>query len=180
MKCSPFDPRLSDPITQVLASVHWESLERLDLIGDIIDQWIQLLLKVDAPGLKCLQICGTKTVQQELAHSSVLFVERFLCTGALEGMYLGDVQLKDANDWVRLFESMDPSMLENFDLGGSTFEQFTATPEAMDLCRSKRTWWRREQRGDDSEGGTSDGAESDEKDSDEEDSEDKKRIAGIK
>lgn len=38
IECSPFDPRLSDFIAQMLASVHWTSLGCLNFTGDNIDE----------------------------------------------------------------------------------------------------------------------------------------------
>ncbi|KAF9305346.1 hypothetical protein BGZ74_010564, partial [Mortierella antarctica] len=42
--CSRFDPSLSGPITQALASVQWSTLKALKLSGDHIDTWIRLLM----------------------------------------------------------------------------------------------------------------------------------------
>ncbi|KAF9382812.1 hypothetical protein CPC16_009195 [Podila verticillata] len=60
VECPPFDPRLSASFAQVLASVRWTSLEHLDLTGDNINEWIQLLPNIETPQLQSLSIQGIR------------------------------------------------------------------------------------------------------------------------
>jgi len=139
IKCLPFDPRLSHFIAQMLAFVHWPSLERLDLTGDNINAWIQFLPTVEIPRLQSLSIQGSERVEQTLAHSSVLFAEQCIRTSPLVELNFGHVQLQGRRDWVRLVESMDPLMVRRgFNMAGKSCEQFMATPEAVKLEQEKR------------------------------------------
>ncbi|KAG0340651.1 hypothetical protein BG000_011429 [Podila horticola] len=146
VQCDSIDLSVSGPVTKVVSSVHWPLLERLILSGNNINQWIQLLAKINAPRLKTLQIFGRKSVPQELSHASVLFVERLISTSSLMELYFKDVLLHDQGDWERLVEKMDPSTLDDFGLGDGSFEQFMATPDAVDLEHSKRTEWKQKRR----------------------------------
>ncbi|KAF9383153.1 hypothetical protein CPB97_006724 [Podila verticillata] len=123
----------------------WSTLKHLCLTGDNINQWIQLLTKVDVPRLKSLHLCGAQTVHQKLTHSSVLVVERLMGMSMFTELHFQDVQLQDPHDWVLLVEKMHPSMLRNFRLGRSSHEQFMSTQDAVDIEFSKRKqWWRKE------------------------------------
>ncbi|KAG0091795.1 hypothetical protein BGZ92_011644 [Podila epicladia] len=141
VKCNSIDLSNSDPVAKVLDSVQWSLLEYLRLSGDDINKWVQLLAKVDTPRLNTLQIWGTKTVQQELSHSGVLFVERLIVTSSLVRLHFKDVLLQDKNDWVLLIEKMDYANLKNFFLGDGSHEQFIATPDAVKLKNSKLFPW---------------------------------------
>ncbi|KFH63801.1 hypothetical protein MVEG_10494 [Podila verticillata NRRL 6337] len=152
VKCDdPTDHSISDPVARVLDFVPWSTLKYLCLTGDSINQWIQLLTKVDAPRLKSLDLCGAQPVHQKLTHSSVLVVERLISTSVLTELHFQDVQLQDPHDWVLLVEKMHPSMLGNFRLGRSSHEQFTSIQDAVDIEFSKRKQWWIKQREDDSE-----------------------------
>ncbi|KFH63732.1 hypothetical protein MVEG_10425 [Podila verticillata NRRL 6337] len=135
--CATFDPRLSSSIAQVLSSVHWTSLECLILTGDNIKAWIQLLPKIETPRLKSLSIQGSERVEHTLAHSSVLFAEQLIRASPLEELSFYYVRLQDSHDWVRLVESMDPSLLEDLHLGFGSYEQFVSTTEAVETYDSK-------------------------------------------
>ncbi|KAF8933126.1 hypothetical protein BGZ52_008542, partial [Haplosporangium bisporale] len=135
--CAAFDPRLSSSIAQVLSSVHWTSLECLILTGDNIKAWIQLLPKIETPRLKSLSIQGSERVEHTLAHSSVLFAEQLIRASPLEELSFYYVRLQDSHDWVRLVESMDPSLLEDLHLGFGSYDQFASTTEAVETYNSK-------------------------------------------
>ncbi|KAG0025734.1 hypothetical protein BGZ82_009873 [Podila clonocystis] len=137
VKCDQIDLNLSDPLVKVLGSVQWDFLEHMWLSGGNIDQWIQLLAKVEMARLKTLQIRGTKSVQQTLSHVSVLFVERLIGTSPLTELYFDNLLLQDHRDWVLLVEKMDRSILKIFDLDNGSYEQFMSTPDALDLMHSK-------------------------------------------
>ncbi|KAF9382809.1 hypothetical protein CPC16_009192 [Podila verticillata] len=142
VKCPPFDPRLSTSIPQMLASVRWMALERLNLIGDYINDWIQLLSNIETPRLLSLGIQGSARVEQTLVHSSVLFVKQCIRASPLVELTIGHVQLQDRLDWVRVVESMDPSLVRRgFRVEGRSHEQFVGTPEAVQLEQEKRTQW---------------------------------------
>jgi hypothetical protein len=151
IKCDSIDINLSDPVAKVLESVQRTMLASLTLSGDNINQWFQLLAKVDEPRLKTLHIRGTKSVHQELSHVSVLFVERLIGTSSLMKLHIENVILQDKRDWVLLVERMDPSMLDGFDLGYGSHEQFMSTLDAVGLIRSKRPQLKEDSKGDDSE-----------------------------
>ncbi|KAI9234266.1 MAG: hypothetical protein BYD32DRAFT_439385 [Podila humilis] len=134
VKCLPFNPRLSASFAQVLASVHWTSLEHLDLTGDNINEWIQLLPNIKTPRLQSLIIQGSERVEQTLAHSSVLFLEQCVRASPLVGLSFDHVQLQDKLDWVRLVDIMDLLLVEKgISVRGRSLEQFMATPEALQL-----------------------------------------------
>ncbi|KFH63798.1 hypothetical protein MVEG_10491 [Podila verticillata NRRL 6337] len=142
IECPPFDSRLSASFAQVLASVHWTSLEHLDLTGDNINEWIQLLPNIETPQLQSLGIQGSECVEQTLVHSSVLFVEQRICASSLVELTIGHIQLQDRLDWVRLVENMDPSLVEKgFSVRGRSHKQFVGTPEAVQLEQEKKTQW---------------------------------------
>ncbi|KAF9302203.1 hypothetical protein BGZ74_005681 [Mortierella antarctica] len=145
VQCHPIDLNISVPVAKVLESVQWPLLEVLRLSGDNINQWIQLLIKVDAPRLKTLQICGTKSVQQGLSHKSILFIARLIGTSSLSELYFQDILLQDRRDWVLLVRKMDASMLDDFNLGEGSYQQFMATPDAVTLKNSKMTEWKLKQ-----------------------------------
>ncbi|KAF9292835.1 hypothetical protein BGZ74_000155 [Mortierella antarctica] len=151
VKCDLIKLNVSDPVVQVLDSMQWSLLEHLILSGDNINQWIQLLAKIDMPQLKTLQIWGTKSMQQELSHESVLFIERLIGTSSLSELYFDDVLLQDQRDWARLVEKMDPAILENIYLGDSSHEQFMVATDVGDLISSKRPQLAEDLEEDDSE-----------------------------
>ncbi|KAG0359645.1 hypothetical protein BG005_000438, partial [Podila minutissima] len=134
--CAQFDPTFSKFLQRVLKSVHWSTIESLTLHGDHIDGWIEFLVSMDAPRLTYLDIHGTRFSQQQLSHSSVLFVQRLLETSPLEELHLKNIELQDKRDWIRIVQSMDMSMLDIFELTKSSRSQFMAT-EAVDLYNSK-------------------------------------------
>ncbi|KAG0331875.1 hypothetical protein BG000_010522 [Podila horticola] len=138
VKCALTGLNVPDLVAKALNSVHWSLLGHLMLSGDNVDQWIQFLARIDAPRLNTLQIQGTKLVHQELSHASVLFVERLIGTTSLMKLHFKDVVLQDKRDWVLLVEKMDPSMLNDFDLGDGCHEQFISTPDAVKLMCLKR------------------------------------------
>jgi len=139
VECDPFDSSLSDLITQVFRSVQWSTLKSLDLCCDNINDWIPFMANVDAPCLKSLGIWGSELVQQELTHSSVLIVERFIKSSPLEAVRFQHVQLQDTRDWVLLFKSMSLWLLEKILLWGSSHSQIVANTEAMELRKSRLT-----------------------------------------
>lgn len=147
--CHPFSSRLSDPIAQVLDSVHWDTIESLELRGDALNDWIVFLAKIEAPRLKRLIFSGTPLVEQGLSHTGVLFVQKLIDTCFLVRLHIVDVMLEDKSDWVVLVQSMSPSLLRNFVLRGRSSDQFTSTPEAVALADSK--WLEMTENG---EGGT--------------------------
>ncbi|KAG0339225.1 hypothetical protein BG000_002594 [Podila horticola] len=139
VQCDTIGLNVSDPIAKVLESVQWTMLVSLTLSGDNINQWVQLLAKFDEPRLKSLQIRGKKSVQQELSHESVLFFERLIGTSSRMKLHFKHVLLHDQCDWVILVDKMDPSALDDFDLGDGTYKQFMSTTDAVDIMRSKRS-----------------------------------------
>lgn len=138
-KCLPFDHQLSDRIVHLLGAVQWSTLETLQLVGDNLDQWVQLVNKIDAPRLRRLDMWGSESVQQELTRASVSFVQQVISSSPLEEMNIGLVQLQDTQDWVRLVESMEPMLLRKVSLSGSSYDQFMTNTEAVDLDNLKRT-----------------------------------------
>ncbi|KAF9381437.1 hypothetical protein CPB97_007755, partial [Podila verticillata] len=138
VECPPFDPRMSTSIAQILASVPWMELEHMDLTGDSINEWIQLLPNIETPRLQSLSIQGSECVEQTLANSSVLFVEQCIRASPLVELSFGHIHLQDRLDWVRLVESMDLSLVgRGFRVEGKSREQFVGTPEAVKLQLKK-------------------------------------------
>ncbi|KFH63799.1 hypothetical protein MVEG_10492 [Podila verticillata NRRL 6337] len=143
IECPPFDPRLSASFAQVLKSVRWTSLEHLDLAGDNINEWIQLLPNIETPQLQSLGIQGSECVKQTLAESSVLFLEQCILASPLVELTIGHIQLQDRLDWARLVESMDPSLVgRGFRVEGRSHEQFAGTPDAVQLEQKKKEQWK--------------------------------------
>lgn len=123
-------------LSQTLDSLSWFTIEILNLSGDNINQWIQLLTEIDTPRLKFLDICGADLEQQELSHLSVLFVQRLISGSMFERLFIA-ARLQDERDWVLIVESMDPVPLKNMVLGSNSHEQFMSTKDAVDLFASK-------------------------------------------
>ncbi|KAF9302438.1 hypothetical protein BGZ74_005359 [Mortierella antarctica] len=146
IKCDPIDINMLHIIAKLIKFVQWPLLGLLRLSGNNINQWIQLLAKIDTPRLKAIKISGTKSVQQELSHENTLFIVRLIGTSTLRELFFEDVLLQDQRDWALLVEKMDPAMLENFYLGKGSYEQFLASRDAPDLDNSKWTQWDEEQR----------------------------------
>ncbi|KFH74192.1 hypothetical protein MVEG_01405 [Podila verticillata NRRL 6337] len=136
IKCPAFDRSHLLVLSQVLDSLLWSTIEILNLSGDNINQWIQLLTEIDAPRLKFLDICGTDLEQQELSHSSVLFIQRLIRGSMFERLFIA-ARLQDEQDWVLIVESMDPVPLKTMVLGNGSHEQFLSTKDAVDLFTSK-------------------------------------------
>lgn len=136
IQCPAFDRGQSLVLSQVLDSLLWSTVEILNLSGDNINQWIQLLTEIDAPQLKFLDICGTDLEQQELSHSSVLFIQRLISKSMFERLLIA-ARLQDEQDWVLIVESLDPVPLKSMVLGNGSHEQFMSTKNAVDLFASK-------------------------------------------
>jgi hypothetical protein len=62
-----------------------------------------------------------------------MFVERLIGTSSLVELHFKNSLLQNPHDWVLLVKKMHPSMLENFHLGGSSFEQYISISDAVDL-----------------------------------------------
>lgn len=131
--CTAFDPSLSDPIAQVLASINWTMLRSLVLHGDSIDKWIQLWLLNATPWLMCLAIRGTGSEPQTLSHSSTLFMHHLIYTSPLAELYLDNVQLQYKCDWMCIVEGLDPSVLEMLSLCNHSASQLISAADALEL-----------------------------------------------
>lgn len=125
----------------VMNGMQLQFSRKVDLTSDSIDEWIQLLSKVETPRLQSLSIQGSEHVEQTFAHSSILFAEQCI-RASLLALSFGHVQLQDRFDWARIVESMDLSpVVWGFSVGGRSRAQFVGTPEAMQLEQEKRTQW---------------------------------------
>lgn len=136
--CTRFDPTMTESISQVLGSVQWPSLKSLVLSGNNIDEWIKLWeLSPVVPQLLCLHVQGTGSAEQELSHTSVLFLHQLVYAASLLELHLEHIQLQDKRDWVFVVESADPVLLKTYGLVGSSYIQFMSTKEAVDCYLSK-------------------------------------------
>ncbi|KAG0332053.1 hypothetical protein BG005_005598, partial [Podila minutissima] len=141
--CSHFDPSLSGPITQALASVQWSTLKALKLSGDHIDTWIRLLMTCADQGavgfahsdlsLQSLHIQGTGSAPQDLSHSSTLVVHWLLCSSPLKELCLEKVELQDSRDWRFLVDAIDYSLLESLRLSEKVRYQPKSAKDAIAL-----------------------------------------------
>lgn len=134
--CSSFDSSVSTYIRDVLGSIEWLTLKSLVLSGDYIDKWLQLWPSPTDARLLCLQIWGTLPDDQELAHSSVLFLHQLIFASPLVELHLKLVQPRENCDWSLIVESLDFSLLEILDVGTFSLNQILVT-NAMDLFVSK-------------------------------------------
>ncbi|KAG0087100.1 hypothetical protein BGZ92_007597 [Podila epicladia] len=117
--CTHSHLAVAESITQVLCSVPWLALKSLILSGDNINEWIRHWpLPIEAPQLMSLQIRGAESSEQELSHASTLFVHQLVYANPLMELHLEHIQFEDKRDWHLITESMDPALLEAFDLVG--------------------------------------------------------------
>ncbi|KAF9377275.1 hypothetical protein CPC16_011915 [Podila verticillata] len=114
--CSPIDPDLCDPISQVLGSVQCLTLKSLVLSGLFIEEWLQLWPPVSAPQLLSLRIQGTESTVQELSHSCVLWIHQLIFCSPLVDLTFENVLFQDKSDWALMIESLDLSILKSFEL----------------------------------------------------------------
>ncbi|KAG0336815.1 hypothetical protein BG000_006116, partial [Podila horticola] len=135
--CTPFEPILSQSIAKILENVPWHSLKFLVLTGENIDGWIKIWTPTEAPRLLRLDLDGSGSVLRELSHSSVLAVHRLIYSSSLVDLHLGNVYLQDINDWSLLIDSLDPLLLEMFDVCLNTAIQFMSATDALDLFYSR-------------------------------------------
>lgn len=129
--CTSLDSYQSNPLAQVCDSVQWSTLKSLELFGDNINEWIQILAKVNTPRLEYLYIRGTQSVHQELSHASVLFVQQKINASPLVLFNIQDVRLEDQREWALIVKNMDLSVLPRFSLGGSSYDQFQSARDAV-------------------------------------------------
>ncbi|KFH74092.1 hypothetical protein MVEG_01305 [Podila verticillata NRRL 6337] len=131
VSCTPFDPCLSESISQVLHSVRWGYLKSLVFSGDNIDAWMRLQSFVDSPHLLCLEIHGSGSAQQPLSHSSVLFIHQLVYSSSLMDFHIDGIQLQDKYDLELIVQSMEPSLLKTFSMGSSTTVQLLSNTDAL-------------------------------------------------
>lgn len=136
--CTPFNPTIFEPITQVLSSVQWWTLKSLGLSGDNIDEWIKLWPTPPAtPQLLRLHIQATGPAKSELPHAGALFLGQLIYTSSLTELHLVNIQLQNKSDWTLLIEGLDRELLKTFDVVGSSHSQLLSIPDAVDFFRSK-------------------------------------------
>lgn len=135
--CTPFDPKLSGHIAQVLDSVQLDSLKSLVLSGSNIDGWIKLWPTRDAPQLIHIGIRGTGDPRQELSHKSVLALHQLVYASPLIDLKFENVELQHKRDWDLLVGAMDPQSLKTFGLCERSKAQFMSCPEAVDHFNAK-------------------------------------------
>ncbi|KAI9235063.1 MAG: hypothetical protein BYD32DRAFT_470767 [Podila humilis] len=134
VECRPiFQQCVSNSIAHVLGSVPWSMLERLELFGDNVDEWIRLLTPTAAPRLKILLIEGSESSPQILSPSSVRFVQQLVSINLWVGLCFEDVRLQDQQDWVIIVRSLDPAQLKALGLYGKSHDQFWSTTDAVNL-----------------------------------------------
>ncbi|KAF9395686.1 hypothetical protein CPC16_007332 [Podila verticillata] len=134
VECQPiFQQCVSNSIAYVLGSVPWSMLERLELLGDNIDEWIRFLTPTAAPRLKILLIAGSESSPQVLSPSSVRFVQQLVSINLWVGLCFEDVRLQDQQDWVIIVRSLDPARLKALGLYGKSHDQFWSTTDAVNL-----------------------------------------------
>lgn len=133
VKCRPFQQYVSNSIAHVLGSVLWSMLERLELLGDNVDEWIRLLTPTAAPRLNFLLIMGSESSPQALSPSSVRFVQQLVSINLLVELCFEDVRLQDQQDWVIIVRSLDPARLKALGLYGKSHNQFWSTTDAVNL-----------------------------------------------
>lgn len=85
-------------LREIFDVIRWSALDSLSLYGDHINNWIILLTSVDFPQLTNLEIRGTDMLQQQLSHSSVLFVQRLLESIPLEELHIRNIQSQNKQD----------------------------------------------------------------------------------
>ncbi|KAI9235669.1 MAG: hypothetical protein BYD32DRAFT_438126 [Podila humilis] len=129
---------MTESILQILDPFQRPIFKSLVLSGKNIDEWIKLLTwSPVVPQLLCLHVQGTKSAEQELSHTSVLFLHQLVHVGSLMELHLEHIQLQDKRDWVFAVESADPALLKTYGLVGSSYIQFMSTKEAVDCYLSK-------------------------------------------
>lgn len=132
------DSSLSDSIAQVLDSVQWSTLISLELSGENVDEWLQLMPpEVNAPWLRSLSIRGPKSMLQTLSYPSVLFVRRLLAASPLEELNIYNVLLERRQDWERIVWSMNLVLLDTIDICENCHSQLMSCTDAVDLFNSK-------------------------------------------
>ncbi|KAF9322534.1 hypothetical protein BG006_002313, partial [Podila minutissima] len=100
ISCTPFNSTMSESISQVLGSVQWLTLKSLVLSGDYIDEWIKLWpSSSQAPQLMHLLIHGTGSTDQELSHSSILFLHELVYRSPLQQFDPKNITVKEMHDW---------------------------------------------------------------------------------
>ncbi|KAG0355228.1 hypothetical protein BG005_005864 [Podila minutissima] len=110
VKCHLIDPDMSDPVAKI--------------------QLLAYVSNEDPPDP------GDKSVQQEVSHESILFIERLVGKSSLMKLYFKDVLLQDQRDWITLIESMS-HLLENFHMADISFEHVMSIPKTEETRISK-------------------------------------------
>lgn len=139
IQCTPVYPSMSDLISQILDAVPWSTLKSLKLIGDHVDEWLQLWAPatVTDSQLLCLHIQAVGSAPLELSHASVLYVHRVVLSSLLMELFLENIQLQDKCDWKLIVDSLDSTVLETFGLCEKSTAQLISVTDAWDLFCSK-------------------------------------------
>ncbi|KAG0345351.1 hypothetical protein BG005_001330, partial [Podila minutissima] len=135
--CGFVPSQLSRSVSQILGSIRWTTLKSLALTGDNIEKWLQLWPSAVSQRLLRLEVQGTELAQQELSHSTVLFIHRLIFMSPLVEIFIEEVLLQDKRDWALIVEGMDPSLSKTFGLYTSSYTQFMSSVEAVDLFNEK-------------------------------------------
>ncbi|KAG0011616.1 hypothetical protein BGZ81_002075 [Podila clonocystis] len=135
--CSPIDPTMTGAIAQVLCSVQWTVLKSLTLLGDNIDEWIQIWASVAAPSLLSLEIRGTGATPHILTHSSTLFLHELVSASPLIELHLENVLLQDKHDWCLIIDCTDPLLLQTCQLCERSINQLMSITKAVDWFTSR-------------------------------------------
>lgn len=87
IQCNHVTDDLMLSVQQVLRAVQWHTLQSLVFTGENINEWIWLLIMqdrintlMDLSQLRHLELIDTGPTPQQLAHSTVLFIHRLVCT----------------------------------------------------------------------------------------------------
>ncbi|KAG0081295.1 hypothetical protein BGZ93_002730, partial [Podila epicladia] len=131
--CTLIQPSHADEVAQVLGSVQWLTLKSLVLLGNYINEWIELWPTPCDSRLFHFHIRGATSRMQGISHSSVLFLQRLIFSSPLVDLRLRNIQLQDRRDWALLIHSIDISFLQTLDLDEHGATQFLSEPNAVDL-----------------------------------------------
>ncbi|KAG0026565.1 hypothetical protein BGZ81_006250 [Podila clonocystis] len=135
--CKPVDPTLSQSVSEVLRAIPWGTLKSLVLFGNDTNGILELCPTPEEPRLLGLQIQGTGSAPQELAHSSALLIHHLASESSLEKMEIKDVQLQHPSDWIVIVDAVDPVHLKKIDLCKNCVSQLRSNTDAAALYDSK-------------------------------------------
>ncbi|KAG0340664.1 hypothetical protein BG004_006329 [Podila humilis] len=127
--CTPVGGRQSpESVSCTLESIQWSTLKSLVVSGGNINRWLEIWpLNTDYRLLR-IDIAGTETSTQNLSHTSVLVVHRWVCAFPLTELVIEGVAMQYALDWLLVLDGLDFSRLGKLTLCNRGLQQIIATP----------------------------------------------------